>query len=91
MHTATARCSRDHEELPLPLPRLQAFLGWGGEGRPHVSLTIAMLDGDDNHKGNCLSKKKGLDKGKGEGEFKDRFVFSCCLILLLFFGFSFSM
>ncbi len=36
------------------------------------------------------AKEKGLDKGKGEGEFKDGFVFSCCLILLLFFGFSFS-
>ncbi len=29
--------------------------------------------------------KKGLDKGKGEGELKDGLVFSCCLILLLFF------
>ncbi len=43
------------------------------------------MDGNDNYNGNCLSKKKGLDKGKGEGEFKDGFVFSCCLILLLFF------
>ncbi len=31
-----------------------------------------------------------LYKGKGEGEFKDGFVFSCRLILLLFFGFYFS-
>ncbi len=35
--------------------------------------------------------KKGLDKGKGEGELKDGFVFSCCHILLLFFGLPFSM
>jgi hypothetical protein len=33
----------------------------------------------------------GLDKGKGEGELKDGFVFSCCHILLLFFGLPFSM
>ncbi len=58
----------------------------------HVSLAIARLDSNDNCNGACLSKKKrGLDKGKGEGEFKDGFVFSCCLILLLFFGFYFSM
>ena len=66
-------------------------MGWGREGRPHASLAIAGLDGNDNCNGDCLSNKKGLDKGKGEGEFKDGFVFSCCLILLLFFGFSFSM
>ncbi len=35
--------------------------------------------------------KKGLDKGKGEGELKDGFVFLCFLIFLLFFGLSFSM
>ncbi len=35
--------------------------------------------------------KKGLDKGEGEGESKDGFVFSCCHILLLFFGLPFSM
>ncbi len=64
--------------------------GGGGAGRPHASLEIAGLDGDDNCNGNCL-RKKGFDKGKGEGEFNDGFVFSCCLILLLFFGFSFSM
>jgi hypothetical protein len=34
--------------------------------------------------------KKGLDKGKGEGELKDGFVFLCFLILSLFFGFSFQ-
>ncbi len=55
-----------------------------------MSLEIAGLDGNDSCNGDCLSKKKGLDKGKGEGEFKNGFVFSSCLILLLFFGFSFS-
>ncbi len=91
MHAATARCLQDNEELPLPLPLLQAVWGGGGEGRPHTLLGIARLDGNDNCNGKCLSKKKGLNKGKGEGEFKDGFVFSCCLILLLFFCFSFSM
>ncbi len=47
------------------------------------------MDGNDNCNGNCL-KKKGLDKGKGEGEIKDRFVFSCCLILLLFLAILFQ-
>ncbi len=32
-----------------------------------------------------------LDKEKGEGELKDGFVFSCCLISLLYFGLPFSM
>ncbi len=57
----------------------------------HASLEIAGLDGNDNCNGNCLSKKRGLDKGKGEGGFKDGFVFLCCLILILVFGFPFSM
>ncbi len=50
-------------------------VGWGREGRPHASLEIAGLDSDDNCNGGCLSKKKGLDKGKGEVEFKERSVF----------------
>ncbi len=51
---------------------------------------IAGLDSNDNFNGNCLSKIGGLDKGKGEGKFKDGFVFSCCLILLLFLAFIFQ-
>ncbi len=47
------------------------------------------MDGNDNLNGNCLSKK-GLDKGKGKGELKDGFVFSCCLILLLFLAYLFE-
>ena len=48
---------------------------WGGRG-----LTVCIAGG-------CWDglAKKGLDKGKGEGELKDGLVFSCCLILLLFF------
>jgi hypothetical protein len=38
-----------------------------------------------------IGQNKGLDKGKREGEFKHGFVFSCYLILLLFFGFYFLM
>ncbi len=64
-------------------------LGWGGEGRLHahwrslgwMALTIVMA---------TVWAKKGLDKGKGEGEFKDGFVFSCCLILLFFWLFFFN-
>ncbi len=65
-------------------------VGQGREDRPHASLEITRLEGDDNCNGDCLSKKKGVGKGTREGEFKDEFVFSICLILLLFFGFSFS-
>ncbi len=39
-----------------------------------MSLAIAELDGNDKFNGNCLAKK-GLDKGKGEGEFIDGFIF----------------
>ncbi len=66
MHTATARCLQDHEELPLPLPLLQAVWGGGGEGRPHASLAIAGLGSDDNPYGNCLSRKK-VGQGKRRG------------------------
>jgi hypothetical protein len=57
----------------------------------HAVLPVLGMDGDDNRNGNWLSKKKGLNKGKEEGKLKDGFVFSCCHILLLFFGLPFSM
>ncbi len=78
MHAATARCSWDCEELLLLLPPLRAA------GRRGLTACVS---------GGCRDgqAKKGLDKGKGEGELKDGFVFSCFLILLLFFGLSFSM
>ncbi len=59
--------------------------GGGGEKSGHMhhwqllgwtAMTIVMAP---------VWAKKGLDKGKGEGEFNDGFVFSCCRILLLFF------
>jgi hypothetical protein len=66
-------------------------VGWGREGRPHASLAIARLDGDDNYNGNCLSKKRGWTREKERGNLKMGLFFSCCLILLLFFGIYFSM
>ncbi len=53
-------------------------------------LAVVRMDGNDNRNGDCL-RKKVLDKEKGQGELKDGFVFSCCLILLLFCGLPFSM
>ncbi len=32
-------------------------LGRGEEGRPHLSLPVVGMDGNDNQNGNCLSKK----------------------------------
>ncbi len=42
------------------------------------------MDGDGNGMCNCL-REKGVGQGGGEGELKDGIVFSCCLILILFF------
>ncbi len=51
----------------------------GGEGWPHVLPLIVGMDGDGN--GNCnYLREKGWDKGGGERELKDGFVFSCYLI-----------
>ncbi len=66
MLAATARCSRDCEGLLLPpLPPLSAG-GGGGEGWPHVLLSVVGMDGDDNCNSNCLSKK-GVGQGKRRG------------------------
>ncbi len=82
---ATARHLRDCRGLPLLLlPPPQAAGGGERAGRmccrrspgyTAMAMAIATVWG-----------KKGLDKGgRGEGESKDGFVFSCCLILLLCF------
>ena len=55
-------------------------LGWGGEGRPHASLVIAGLDGNDNCNGDCLSKK-GVGQGKRRGGI-ERWV---CFLMLSYF------
>ncbi len=65
-------------------------VGWGREGRPHASLEITGLDGDDNCNGNCLSKKKGLGKGKWEGNLKMGFFFHAVLFCYCFFAFLFQ-
>jgi hypothetical protein len=48
------------------------------------------MDGDDNCNGNCL-RKKGLDKGKGEGELKDGFVFFMLSYFFILFWLTFFM
>jgi hypothetical protein len=78
LRAATARCSRDCEELPLPLPLLQA--AGGGEGWLHVSLVVVGMDSDDNHNGHCLSKK-GVGQGKRRGGI-ERWV---CFFMLSYF------
>jgi hypothetical protein len=63
--------------------------GW--EGWLHALLAVVAMNGDDNRNGDCLSKK-GVEQGKRrEGIERWVCLFSCCLILLLFFGLSFSM
>jgi hypothetical protein len=62
----------------------------GGESWPHASLAVVGMDGDDNLNGDCLSKK-GVGQGKRRGGIERWVYFSCCLILLLFFGLPFSM
>ncbi len=89
MHTATARCLQDHEELPLPLPLLWAVWGGGGVGRPHASLAIAGLDGDDNRNGGCLSKKRGWTKKKKRGNLKMGLFFHAVLFCYCFLAFLF--
>ncbi len=68
-----------HEESPLPLPLLRA-VGRGGEGRPHASLAVVGMDGNDIHNGNCLSKK-GVGQGKMRGGI-ERWV---CFFMLSYF------
>jgi hypothetical protein len=80
LHAAIARCLQNHEESPL---YLHCGLLGGGEGWLHALLAIVGMYDDDNCNGNCLSKK-GLDRGKGEGELKDGFDFSCCFFCYCF-------
>ncbi len=65
-------------------------MGWGREGRPHASLTIAGLDGNDNCNGDCLSKKRGWTREKERGNLKMGLFFHavlfCYCFWLLFFN-----
>ncbi len=89
MHAATARCLQDHEESPLPLPSLRAVLG-GGEGRPHASLAIAGLDGNDKRNGDCLIKKRGWTREKERGNLKMGLFFYAVLFCYCFLAFLFQ-
>ena len=65
-------------------------VGWGREGRLHVSLEIAGLDSNDNCNGNCLSKKRGWTREKEWGNLKMHLIFHavlfCYFFWLLFFN-----
>jgi hypothetical protein len=61
--------------------------GGGGEGRPHVLLAIARLDGNDNRNGNCLSKKRGWTREKERGNLKMGLFFLAVLFCYCFWLF----
>ncbi len=65
-------------------------LGGGGEIRPHVSLAIAGLDGNDNCNGNCLSKKRGWTREKERGNLKIGLFFHAVLFCYSFLTFLFQ-
>jgi hypothetical protein len=81
---------QDYEELSLPLPLLQAVWQGGGEGRPHPSLAIAGLDGNDNRNGNYLSKKRGWTREKERGNSKMGLFFHAVLFCYCFLTFLFQ-
>ncbi len=64
--------------------------GGGGDGRPHASLAIARLDGDDNRNGNCLSKKRGWTREKERGNLKMGLFFQAALSCYCFSAFLFQ-
>ncbi len=57
-------------------------VGWGRKGRPHASLAVAGLDGNDNCNGNCLSKKRGWtrEKERGNSMFFHAVIFCYCFL-----------
>ncbi len=65
-------------------------LGWGREGRPHASLAIAGLDGDDNCNGNCLSIKRGWTREKERVNLKMGLFFHAVLFCYCFLAFIFQ-
>ncbi len=65
-------------------------LGWGREGRPHASLAIARLDGNDNCNGDCLSKKRGWTREKKRGDIKVGLFFHAVLFCYCFLAFIFQ-
>jgi hypothetical protein len=65
-------------------------VGWRREGRPHVSLAIAGLDGHDNCNGDCLSKKRGWIREKERGNLKMDLFFHAVLFCYCFLAFIFQ-
>ncbi len=65
-------------------------LGWGGDGRPHALLAIAGLDGNDNHNGDCLSKKRGWIREKERGNLKIGSFFMLSFFVIVFWLFFFN-
>ncbi len=59
-------------------------VGWGREGRPHASLVITGLDGNDNCNGNCLSKKRGWTREKERGNLKMSLFFHVSYFVIVF-------
>ncbi len=64
--------------------------GGGREGRPHASLAIAGLDGNDNRSGDCLSKKRGWTREKERGNLKMGLFFYAVLFCYCFLAFLFQ-
>jgi hypothetical protein len=62
----------------------------GGKGRPHATLAIAGLDGNDNRNGDCLSKKRGWTREKERGNLKMGLFFHAVLFCYCFLAFLFQ-
>ncbi len=62
----------------------------GGEGRPHASLAIVGLDGNDNRNGDCLRKKRGWTREKERGNLKMGLFFHAVLFCYCFLAFLFQ-
>ncbi len=65
-------------------------MGWGREGRPHASLAIAGLDGNDNRNGNCLNKKRGWTREKDRGNSKMGLFFHAVIFCYCYLAFIFQ-
>ncbi len=65
--------------------------GRGGDGRLHALLAVVAMNGNDNHNGDCLSKK-GVGQGKRRGGI-ERLVcfFHAVLFCYCNFGLPFSL
>jgi hypothetical protein len=64
--------------------------GRGGEGWLHALLAVIAMDGNDNHNGDCLSKK-GVGQGKRREGIERWVWFFHAVFFVIFFGLSFSL